>query len=52
MEKYSIKQLKSKIKEEKEASMDYKEHGLKNLAKDEAKHCFFLSMQLKKRQMK
>ena len=49
---YSIKELKAKIKEEKEAAKDYHAHGLKSLAKDEAKHSFFLSMQLKKRQMK
>ena len=47
MKDYSIKELKAKIKEEKEASADYKKHHLCSMSKDEAKHSFFLQMQLK-----
>jgi hypothetical protein len=49
---YTIKKLKELIKEESMASKDYAKHGLKSLARDEAKHSFFLSMQLKKREVK
>lgn len=47
---YSIKQLKEMIAEEKMASKDYREHGMKSIANDESKHAFFLEMQLKRRQ--
>lgn len=49
MEKYSKKRLHSLIKDEEESSKDYAKHGLKSFAKDEAKHAFFLKMQLKRR---
>jgi len=49
---YSKKQLKELIKDEEMASKDYRAHGLMSMAKDEAKHSFFLKMQLKKREGK
>jgi hypothetical protein len=46
---YSIKELKERIKDEEMSCKDYKKHGLLSMSKDEAKHAFFLKMQLKKR---
>jgi len=47
MKKITKKKLKMFIKDEKEGIKEYKEHGLYNLAKDEAKHKKFLEQKLK-----
>jgi hypothetical protein len=46
--KVSKKWLKYVIADEKKASKDYKAHGFKNLARDEAKHRRFLLKYKKK----
>ncbi len=47
--KPSVKKLKYFIKDEKQASKEYRKYGLPNLAKDEAKHRRYLNKMLKKR---
>ena len=48
----SIKKLKYLIKDEDKASKYYRKLGYLSMSNDEAKHKFFLSMQLKKREAK
>jgi hypothetical protein len=50
--KYTLSQLRNLKKDEEEASEDYKKHGYLSLAKDEAKHKFFISKEIERRTKK
>jgi len=45
---YTKKQIRELIKEEKKTAKDYFKHGLKSMGRDEAKHAFFFSKELKR----
>lgn len=46
---YSAKKLKELIKEEKATAKEYSKQGYKAAARDELKHAYFFSLQLKRK---
>ena len=46
---YSKTKLRELIKEEKATAKEYAKHGYKAAAKDELKHAYFFSLQLKRK---